>query len=142
GAAVLGVIGVGGDVVQHRLGAGFAEAVGGDIAGIGIAGAVLEDLGGVEQLVAVLIAGHRQLLVDLVDEGLAGGGVVRGFGHRGQRADDEVTVGVGGVQRFEHVAEVHQETVGGGPVGEIVAAQQDDHPAGLHLGQGLGDGVG
>ena len=141
GAAVVRLPGVGRGVVEHRARTGGVVAVALKIGRVGKAGVCLEDLGAVEELVAVLVADDRQLLVDLVDQRLARSGALAGFRHRRQRVDDQIAVRVGGRKRAQHVAVVHDEAVDGRAV-QIGAAQRDDGAAGLHFGKRLGHGVG
>ena len=143
GAAVLGLVGVGGEIVQHRLEAAALEVdVPADIVVIQpkAGGGVLEDLGAVQELDPQVLAHGQQGHVEVVDLFLGGGGVVGVIlGHRRDGVDNDVGVGIAGLDLLDQLGVIADEGLDLHPV--VVGAQGDDHPAGLHHCHRLGHGV-
>ena len=131
------------DVIQHDVDAGAGEAAGGGIhvAVHGVALVVLHDFRQVQVLEAHIVAGDSQLLVVLVNVGLLLGGVggVLGDGRNG--AGHHVAGGVGRLDALQDLLVVVDELVHADRTVQIIAAHHDVDVQGLHLGDGLGDGV-
>ena len=141
-AAVLGLIGVGAQIVQQHLQAGGLEVdvAGLVIIGVAVAGGVLEHFGGVQELHPQLFAHGEQRHVEVIDPGLIHVGVVGVvLRHRRHRVHDDVGVGVAGLDGLHQRGVIADEVLGAHAV--VVGAQHDDHPAGLHFGHRLRHGV-
>ena len=142
-AGILHIVGVVLDVIQHDVDAGAGEAAGGGIhvAVHGVALVVLHDFRQVQVLEAHIVAGDSQLLVVLVNVGLLLGGVggVLGDGRNG--AGHHVAGGVGRLDALQDLLVVVDELVHADRTVQIIAAHHDVDVQGLHLGDGLGDGV-
>ena len=142
GTTVLGVVGVGPQIAQQDLESGRLQV---DvpaliIVGIAVAVAVLQRLGGVQELQPHLLTHGKQRHVEVVDLGLVHVGVVGVLRrHRGHRVDDDIRVGIAGLDRL------HKGRIVGDKIchlhAGIVGAQHDHHPAGLHFCHCLSDGV-
>ena len=143
GAAVLRLIGVGGQVVQHRLEAAALEVdVPADIVVIlaKAGGRVFQNLGAVEEFHSQILAHGQQGHVEVVDLLLRGGGIVGVvLRHRRNRVDDDIRIGIAGLDLLDQLGVIADKGLHFHPV--VVGAQGDDHPAGLHHGHSLGHGV-
>ena len=141
-AAVLGLVGMGAQVVQQHLQAGGLEV---DVAalvivGVAVAGGILEGFGRVEELQAHFLTHGQQCHIEVVDPGLVHVGIVGVVGrHRRHRVDDDVGVGVAGLDGLHQLLVIADEILHGHA--GVVGAQHDDHTAGLHLGHSFRDGV-
>ena len=142
GAAVLGLQGVGAEIVQHCLETGALEV---DVAvGVvvrnAVAVAALEGLGGVEEADAQLLAHLQKGHVEVVDLGLVHVGVVGVVDRdRRHRVNDDVGVGVALLDGLNEGRVVGDEVRDFHP--GVVGAEGHDHAAGLHLSHRLRDGV-
>ena len=142
GAAVLGLQGVGAEIVQHCLEAGALEVdvAAGVVVRDAVAVAALEGLGGVEEADAQLLAHLQKGHVEVVNFGLIHVGVVGVVDRdRRHRVDDDVGV------RVALLDGLNEGRVVGDEVSDfhagVVGAEGHDHPAGLHLSHRLRDGV-
>ena len=142
GAAVLGLQGVGAEIVQHRLEAGALEVdvAAGVVVRDAVAVAALEGLGGVEEADAQLLAHLQKGHVEVVNFGLVHVGVVGVVSRdRRHRVDDDVGVGVALLDGLDEGRVVGDEVRNFHP--GVVGAEGHDHTAGLHHGHRLRDGV-
>ena len=142
GAAVLGLQGVGAEIVQHCLEAGALEVdvAAGVVVRDAVAVAALEGLGGVEEADAQLLAQIQKGHVEVVDLGLVHVGVVGVVSRdRRHRVDDDVGVGVALLDGLDEGRVVGDEVRDFHP--GVVGAEGHDHTAGLHHGHRLRDGV-
>ena len=142
GAAVLGLQGVGAEIVQHCLEAGALEVdvAAGVVVRDAVAVAALEGLGGVEEADAQLLAESQKGHVEVVDLGLVHVGVVGVVSRdRRHRVDDDVGVGVALLDGLDEGRVVGDEVRNFHP--GVVGAEGHDHTAGLHHGHRLRDGV-
>ena len=142
GAAVLGLQGVGAEIVQHCLEAGALEVdvAAGVVVRDAVAVAALEGLGGVEEADAQLLAQSQKGHVEVVDLGLVHVGVVGVVSRdRRHRVDDDVGVGVALLDGLDEGRVVGDEVRDFHP--GVVGAEGHDHTAGLHHGHRLRDGV-
>ena len=141
-AAILGLIGMGAQILQQHLQACGLEV---DIAAlvvidIAVAVGVLERLGRVEELDAQLLAHGQQCHIEIINAGLVHVRVVGVVGRdRRHRVDDDIGIGIAGLNGLHQRGVVADKVLGIHAV--IVGAQHDDHPAGLHFGHRLRDGV-
>ena len=104
------------------------------------AGGILEHLGAVEELDPQVLAHGQQGHVEVVDLFLGGGGVVGVIlGHRRDGVDNDVGVGIAGLDLLDQLGVIADEGLDLHPV--VVGAQGDDHPAGLHHGHRLRHGI-
>ena len=142
GAAVLGLQGVGAEIVQHCLEAGALEVdvAAGVVVRDAVAVAALEGLGGVEEADAQLLAQIQKGHVEVVDLGLIHVGVVGVVSRdRRHRVDDDVGVGIALLDGLDEGRVVGDEVRDFHP--GVVGAEGHDHTAGLHHGHRLRDGV-
>ena len=142
GAAVLGLQGVGAEIVQHCLEAGTLEVdvAAGVVVRDAVAVAALKSLGGVEEADAQLLAQIQKGHVEVVDLGLVHVGVVGVVSRdRRHRVDDDVGVGVALLDGLDEGRVVGDEVRDFHP--GVVGAEGHDHTAGLHHGHRLRDGV-
>ena len=142
GAAILGLQGVGAEIVQHCLEAGALEVdvAAGVVVRDAVAVAALEGLGGVEEADAQLLAHVQKGHVEVVDLGLIHVGVVGVVSRdRRHRVDDDVGVGVALLDGLDEGRVVGDEVRDFHP--GVVGAEGHDHTAGLHHGHRLRDGV-
>ena len=142
GAAVLGLQGVGAEIVQHCLEAGALEVdvAAGVVVRDAVAVAALEGLGGVEEADAQLLAQIQKGHVEVVDLGLVHVGVVGVVSRdRRHRVDDDVGVGVALLDGLDEGRVVGDEVRDFHP--GVVGAEGHDHTARLHHGHRLRDGV-
>ena len=101
----------------------------------------LEDLGGVQKLEAQLLAQIEQCHVHIVDLGLIHvrvGRVIRRDGRDG--VDDDIGIGIAGLDGLDQSGIIRDKV--GHFHAVVVGAEGDDHAAGLHHGDGLGNGIG
>ena len=142
GAAVLGLQGVGAEIVQHGLEAGALEVdvAAGVVVRDAVAVAALEGLGRVEEADAQLLAQIQKGHVEVVDLGLVHVGVVGVVSRdRRHRVDDDVGVGVALLDGLDEGRVVGDEVRDFHP--GVVGAEGHDHTARLHHGHRLRDGV-
>ena len=142
GAAVLGLQGVGAEIVQHCLEAGALEVdvAAGVVVRDAVAVAALEGLGGVEEADAQLLAEIQKGHVEVVDLGLVHVGVVGVVDRdRRHRVDDDVGIGIALLDGLDEGRVVGDEVRDFHP--GVVGAEGHDHTAGLHHGHCLRDGV-
>ena len=140
--AILGLIGVGTQILQQHLQACRLEV---DVPAlvvihIAVAVGILERLGRVEELDAQLLAHGQQRHVEIINTSLVHVGVVGVVGRdRRHRVDDDIGIGIAGLNGLHQRGVVADKVLGIHAV--IVGAQHDDHPAGLHFCHCLCDGV-
>ena len=102
------------------------------IVGVAVAGGILEGFGRVEELQAHFLTHGQQCHIEVVDPGLVHVGIVGVVGrHRRHRVDDDVGVGVAGLDGLHQLLVIADEILHGHA--SVVGAQHDDHAAGLHL---------
>ena len=133
---------MGGQVIEDGFQAAvFQVDVPADIVvGVAVAGLILEHLGAVQELDPQVLAHGEQGHVEVVDLALLHVGVVGVVpGHRRDGVDDDVGVGVSRLDGLDKGGVVADEGLHVHVV--VVGAEHDDHPAGLHHGHRLGDGV-
>ena len=141
-AAILGLIGVGAQILQQHLQACGLEV---DIPAlvvihIAVAVGVLECLSRVEELDVQLLAHGQQCHIEIVNAGLVHVGVVGVVGRdRRHRVDDDIGIGIAGLNGLHQRSVVADKVLGIHAV--VVGAQHDDHPAGLHFCHCLRNGV-
>ena len=142
-AAVIGGVGVGAQIAQRCLEARTLQV---DVAvcvvvRLAVAILPLEDLGGVQKLEAQLLAQIEQCHVHIVDLGLIHvrvGRVIRRDGRDG--VDDDIGIGIAGLDGLDQSGIIRDKV--GHFHAVVVGAEGDDHAAGLHHGDGLGNGIG
>ena len=101
----------------------------------------LEDFGGVQKLEAQLLAQVEQCHVHIVDPGLIHvrvGRVIRRDGRDG--VDDNIGIGIAGLDGLDQSGIIRDKV--GHFHAVVVGAEGDDHAAGLHHSDGLGNGIG
>ena len=107
---------------------------------IAVAVGVLQCLGRVEELDAQLLAHGQQRHVEIINTGLVHVGVVGVVGRdRRHRVDDDIGIGIAGLNGLHQRGVVADKVLGIHAV--VVGAQHNDHPAGLHFGHRLRNGV-
>ena len=141
-AAVIGLTGVGADIIQHSF---ETDALEMDVAvGIivrdAVAVAAFESLGRVKETDSQLLAHIQKSHIEVVDLGLVHVGIV-GVIDRDRRhgVHDDVGIGVAlldGLNQRRIVGDEVRDFHAG-----VVGAEGHDHPAGLHHGHSLRDGV-
>ena len=142
-AAVIGGVGVGAQIAQRCLEARTLQV---DVAvcvvvRLAVAILPLEDLGGVQKLEAQLLAQIEQCHVHNVDPGLIHvrvGRVIRRDGRDG--VDDDIGIGIAGLDGLDQSGIIRDKV--GHLHAVVVGAEGDDHAAGLHHGDSLGNGIG
>ena len=143
GTAVLGLISVGGQVVQNCLQAAALEVdIAADIVVVQTkaGGGILQHLGAVEELDAQVLAHGQQGHVEVIDLLLRDGGIVGVvLGDRRNGVDNDVGIRIAGLDILDQLRIIADE--GLHFHGVVVGAQGDDHTAGLHHRHGLGHGV-
>ena len=141
--AVIGGVGVGAQIAQRCLEARTLQV---DVAvcvvvRLAVAILPLEDLGGVQKLEAQLLAQIEQCHVHVVDLGLIHvrvGRVIRRDGWDG--VDDDIGIGIAGLDGLDQSGIIRDKV--GHFHAVVVGAEGDDHAAGLHHGDSLGNGIG
>ena len=107
---------------------------------IAVAVGVLQCLSRVEELDAQLLAHGQQRHVEIINTGLVHVGVVGVVGRdRRHRVDDDIGIGIAGLNGLHQRGVVADKVLGAHAV--VVGAQHNDHPAGLHFGHRLRNGV-
>ena len=142
-AAVIGGVGVGAQIAQRCLEARTLQV---DVAvcvvvRLAVTILPLEDLGGVQKFEAQLLAQIEQCHVHIVDLGLIHvrvGRVIRRDGWDG--VDDDIGIGIAGLDGLDQSGIIRDKV--GHFHAVVIGAEGDDHAAGLHHGDGLGNGIG
>ena len=145
GTIVLSDIAVGADILKQGIhgGAGQVDAVAAlHIAALGVTGrGVLEHLGTVEELPAVVLAHLDDGLVVFVHLGLGQAlvGMLLAQGRDG--VDDDVHAGIGFLHGLDALLIAFDKVLGAVGGAQVVGAEGDNDPLGLHDGHGFGHGL-
>ena len=113
-----------------------------EIAALAVAVAALQHLAAVQELVALALAHLHQRLVELVNGGHAHIGVAAVvLRNRRNGIHNDVTILICLMNRREQILVLLDEVVLTHAAVGVVGAERHDHPPGLHLGDGIRNGV-